>query len=64
MQLLEYSPVTVIAGENAVHVSQLPSTWQDIARGSTSVGLSHPQSYQLLSYVEQKQHFLLAMLEK
>jgi hypothetical protein len=53
MQLLECPPVTVIAGENAVHVSQLPSTWQDIARGTTSVGLSHPQSY-----VEMAQLFL------
>jgi len=53
MQLLECPPVAVIAGENAVHLSQLPSTWQDIARGTTSVGLSHPQSY-----VEMAQLFL------
>ncbi|MDZ7966637.1 MAG: hypothetical protein RM368_16950 [Nostoc sp. DedSLP03] len=53
MQLLEYPPVAVIAGENAVHVSQLPSIWQDIARGTTSVGLSQPQSY-----VEMAQLFL------
>jgi len=45
MQLLEAPSVTVIAGENAVTVSQLPSVWQDIAKGVSSVGLCDPQSY-------------------
>lgn len=45
MQLLEASGVAAIAGENAVHVSQLPMVWQDIARGVASVGLSDPHSY-------------------
>ncbi len=45
MQLLEVPSVAVIAGENAVPVSQLPSVWQDIAQGVASVGLSNPHSY-------------------
>lgn len=45
MQLLEAPGIAAIAGENAVHVSQLPIVWQDIARGVASVGLSDPQNY-------------------
>ncbi len=45
MQLLEAPDVAVIAGENAVSVSQLPSVWQDIAKGTASIGLSNPQNY-------------------
>ncbi|QLE57497.1 hypothetical protein [Nostoc sp. TCL26-01] len=53
MQLLELPDVTVIAGENAVPVAQLPAVWQDIARGEVNIGLSHPQIY-----VEMAQLFL------
>ncbi|MDZ7963279.1 MAG: hypothetical protein RMY34_36425 [Aulosira sp. DedQUE10] len=45
MQLLEAPSVTVMKSENAVTVSQLPSVWQDIAEGVSTVGLCDPQSY-------------------
>lgn len=45
MQLVEVPSVGVIAGENAVLVSQLPAVWQDIAQGVASVGLRNPHSY-------------------
>lgn len=45
MLLLDAPQVQVIAGENAVHISQLPKVWQDIAVGEVSVGLLDPQSY-------------------
>jgi hypothetical protein len=53
MQLLEFPSIAVIAGENAVPVSQLPPVWQDIARGAANVGFSNPQIY-----VEMAQLFL------
>ncbi len=45
MLLLDSTPRVLISGENAVSVSQLPSTWQAIAHGSADVGLSEPQNY-------------------
>ena len=45
MQLQEVSNVAVIVGENAVPVSQLPSVWQDIAKGRANVRFSNPQIY-------------------
>ncbi|MFN6569675.1 hypothetical protein [Dendronalium sp. ChiSLP03b] len=52
MQLLEVPDVTVIAGENALPVSQLPPVWQDIATGTANVGCNRQ------SYVEMAQLFL------
>ncbi|MBH8575117.1 hypothetical protein I8752_19275 [Nostocaceae cyanobacterium CENA369] len=52
MQLLEVPDVTVIAGENALLVSQLPPVWQDIARGTANVGCNRQ------SYIEMAQLFL------
>ncbi|MFB2771896.1 hypothetical protein ACE1AT_21800 [Pelatocladus sp. BLCC-F211] len=37
--------VQEIASESAVHVSQLPPVWQDIAKGRANVGLADTQSY-------------------
>ncbi len=37
--------VQEIASESAVHVSQLPPVWQDIARGRANIGLADPQSF-------------------
>ncbi|NJM71159.1 MAG: hypothetical protein HC862_13550 [Scytonema sp. RU_4_4] len=45
MFTLNAPQVQVIVGENAVHISQLPKVWQDIAVGKASVGLANPQSY-------------------
>lgn len=45
MLLLDAPHVQVIAGENAVHVSQLPKVWQDIAAKKVSFGHPEPQSY-------------------
>lgn len=45
MHILEAPHVTAIAGENAVHISQLPVVWQEIATGDASVGLPDPQTY-------------------
>ena len=45
MQLQEVPNVAVIVGENAVTLSQLPSVWQDIAKGRANVKLSDPQIY-------------------
>ncbi|MGF1516073.1 MAG: hypothetical protein ACFB5Z_20570 [Elainellaceae cyanobacterium] len=45
MLLLDTTPKILISGENAVAVSQLPTSWQAIANGSADVGLSEPQSY-------------------
>ncbi len=45
MQLQEVSNLAVIVGENAVTVSQLPSVWQDIAKGRANVRFSNPQIY-------------------
>jgi len=45
MQAIEAPNLTVIAFENAVPVSQLPSVWQDIAACVANVGISDPQSY-------------------
>ena len=45
MQLQEVSNVAVIVGENAVTVSQLPSVWQDIAKGRANVRFRNPQIY-------------------
>ncbi|MEA5502633.1 hypothetical protein VB735_05830 [Halotia wernerae UHCC 0503] len=45
MQLLEVPNVAVIAGENALPISQLPPVWQDIAQGTANVGLCNPQTY-------------------
>ncbi|WP_414576207.1 hypothetical protein [Anabaena sp. CCY 9402-a] len=53
MQLLEFPSVAVIAGENAVAVTQLPSIWQDIAKGAVNTGLCNPKVY-----VEMAQLFL------
>ena len=36
---------TVIAGENATPVSELPETWQAIANGTSNVRLRDPQAY-------------------
>lgn len=53
MQLLEFPNVTVIAGENALPVSQLPPVWQDIASGIANVGFCNAKIY-----VEMAQLFL------
>ncbi|UKO99513.1 hypothetical protein [Nostoc sp. UHCC 0870] len=53
MQVLEFPSVAVIAGENAVAVTQLPPIWQDIAKGAVNTGLCNPQVY-----VEMAQLFL------
>ncbi|MBK1990301.1 hypothetical protein A0J48_022710 [Sphaerospermopsis aphanizomenoides BCCUSP55] len=45
MQLQEAPNLTVIVGENAVTISQLPSVWQDIAQGRANVKLSEPKIY-------------------
>lgn len=45
MHLLETPRIAAIAGENAVHISQLPIVWQKIATGEVGVGLPEPQSY-------------------
>ncbi|MDH6059501.1 hypothetical protein NWP17_03460 [Chrysosporum bergii ANA360D] len=45
MQVIEAPNVAVIANENAVPVSQLPTLWQDIAAGRANVGIKQPQSY-------------------
>ncbi|MEM9217900.1 MAG: hypothetical protein AAGD25_26610 [Cyanobacteria bacterium P01_F01_bin.150] len=45
MLLVDSTPKTLISGENAVAVSQLPSVWKDIANGSANVGMRDPQSY-------------------
>lgn len=37
--------VQEIASESAVHVSQLPPVWQEIARGRANIGLADPQSF-------------------
>lgn len=52
MLLLDAPQVQVIAGENAVHVSQLPTVWQDISAGIAKVGLPD-----LHSYIEMAQLF-------
>jgi hypothetical protein len=53
MQVLEFPSVAVIAGENAVAVTQLPPIWQDIAKGAVNTGLCNPPVY-----VEMAQLFL------
>jgi hypothetical protein len=45
MQVLEAPHIRVIAGENAVTISQLPPIWQDIAAGVANVGIDNPQVY-------------------
>jgi hypothetical protein len=45
MLLIDAPEVQVIAGENAVTVSQLPKIWQDIAKNQASVGLQDARSY-------------------
>ena len=45
MLLVDSTPKTLISGENAVAVSQLPSVWKEIANGTADVGMSDPQSY-------------------
>ena len=45
MLLLDAPQVQVIAGENAVHVSQLPHVWQDIATGIADVAVPDIHSY-------------------
>ncbi|ARV60750.1 hypothetical protein BZZ01_20900 [Nostocales cyanobacterium HT-58-2] len=45
MFILDAPQVQVLAGENAVHISQLPKVWQDIAVGEAGTGLTNPQSY-------------------
>ncbi|WP_353931583.1 hypothetical protein WJM97_03065 [Okeanomitos corallinicola TIOX110] len=45
MQLIEFPNFQVIAGENAVSISQLPSIWQDIAGGKANVGFKNPEVY-------------------
>ncbi|MFM7407710.1 MAG: hypothetical protein ACKO3K_13895 [Cuspidothrix sp.] len=45
MQLQKAPNVTVIVGENAVTISQLPLVWQDIAKGRANVRLSDTQTY-------------------
>jgi hypothetical protein len=45
MQLQEVPTIAVIVGENAVTLSQLPSVWQDIAKGRANVKLSDPKIY-------------------
>ena len=37
MQIQEVPNVAVIVGENAVTLSQLPSVWQDIAKGRVNI---------------------------
>ncbi|WP_066424682.1 hypothetical protein [Anabaena sp. 4-3] len=58
MQLLKFPNVTIIAGENAVAVDQLPPIWQDIAQGEAPTGLPNPQSY-----VEMAQLFLYKLTQ-
>ncbi len=45
MLVLQSTPKILISGENSVPVSSLPSVWQAIAQGRSSVGMSDPQSY-------------------
>jgi hypothetical protein len=45
MQVIEAPHISVIAGENAVTISQLPPIWQDIAAGVANVGIDNPQIY-------------------
>ncbi|MEA5579645.1 hypothetical protein [Anabaena sp. UHCC 0451] len=45
MQLIEAPNFQVIAGENAVPISQLPPIWQNIAAGKANVGFKNPQIY-------------------
>jgi hypothetical protein len=45
MQVITVPKIPVIAGENAVPVSQLPPIWQNIAAGVANVGLDNPQTY-------------------
>jgi hypothetical protein len=45
MQVIEAPHISVIAGENAVTISQLPPIWQDIAAGVANVGIDKPQIY-------------------
>ena len=45
MLLLDAPNVQVIAGENAVLVSQLPKVWQEMAAKDAGFGLLDPQSY-------------------
>ena len=45
MQIQEDPKVAFIVGENAVTLSQLPSVWQDIAKGRANVRFSNPQIY-------------------
>ncbi|TAF08685.1 MAG: hypothetical protein EAZ77_06640 [Nostocales cyanobacterium] len=45
MKLIENPNLTVIAGENAVSVSQLPYVWQNIAAGKANVGFKNPDVY-------------------
>ena len=45
MLLLDAPNVQVIAGENAVPVSQLPKVWQEMAAKDAGFGLLDPQSY-------------------
>jgi hypothetical protein len=45
MLLKEISDITVIAGENAISIDQLPPIWQEIESGKASVGIPDPHSY-------------------
>lgn len=45
MQVIEAPNITVIAGENAVPIDELPPIWQDIAAGVANVGLNNPKIY-------------------
>ncbi|MBO3461036.1 hypothetical protein G7B40_018340 [Aetokthonos hydrillicola Thurmond2011] len=45
MLLLDAPQVQVIAGENAVEISQLPKVWQDVANKEASFGLQNAHSY-------------------
>jgi hypothetical protein len=45
MLLKEIFDATIIAGENAVAIAQLPLVWQEIESGKTSVGIPDPHSY-------------------
>lgn len=45
MVFLEAPKTKVIAGENAVAVSQLPLVWQEIAEGKAKIGVPEQQTY-------------------
>ncbi|NET71992.1 MAG: hypothetical protein F6K62_13975 [Sphaerospermopsis sp. SIO1G2] len=45
MQIIESLSLSVIAGENAAAISELPPIWQDIATNKANVGFTNPEVY-------------------